>query len=655
MTFKKIFGAALLASTALCEPALALPQGTPQPPPSYYYHAVNQGGMVIGNSYDSAPAFTAACAAAAANNQTLFIPGGQFGFYSTPECDANVTMTPDTILQAMTPGMTAVVNIGSTTTLVKDKRWENGVFDAHNNAVDGVSIKYAYHLDMLNPYVSNQTGKAFNIGDAGTATSSYEIFLFNAHVHRANGYWDSGLSCTVPSGSVGVYWGNVTDSRFLKGEIVSQDIGNYATKSSLVIDTVHAWPRASCGKMSVGFKDSAVGNVYINDHADTPSQYGWWFNSTTPYSTLISPRFTMNDTTITNAIGVYYSQTAYPSATIKDPIFGDASSGGHFATDFQTTIGPGLGLGEISGAKYSPTTSVNGSKFMTKNVMPGFSPTCVHGASQTIVLYGSVSSTWTVPACFTSLTKVEVVGAGGNVAAGNSIGASGGGAYASITSDANFVAGAVLNFQLGAPGGTQGTGSGASGTADTWFDTNTTVLAQGGQSSTTGTGGLGGSSTYGVGTVKFDGGAGGASFSGGGGGGSAGGPVGAGCAGGAGGSSKGAGGAGSPGSAGACSAGGSPTTGIGGSAGTGGAIGGQGWQSTSVLATYGVMGSMWNITTYGGLYGLGSGGGGGGGGSGQAAGGGGPCGGGAGGSGTLGSGTTVRNGGYGCIIITYVQ
>lgn len=656
MTFKKIPGAILLAFAVLASPAFAVPSGTsPQLPPTYYTATI-QGSMLGDGATDNAALLTAACSYAETNNHTLFIPDGIYKINTPVECDANVLMTPDAILQAGTPGMGAVVYVGSTSKLVKDKKWRGGVFDAHNNATDGLFIRYAYHYDVDDVRITDQSTNGINVGDPGTATSSYEVHLQNIHIHRANDYWDSGLSCTIPSTSVGIYWGNATDSRLDLAEPVSQNIGVYATKSSIIISRVHPWPRASCGKMAIAFKDSAVGNTYIADHADTPSQYGWWFNATLPSSALVSPRFTMNDTTITSAIGIYYSQTAYPSTSIYDAIFGDASSGGHFATDFQTTIGGGTQLATITGTHYSPTSSVAGSKFLINNNIPGFSPTCVHGATVTTVLFGSGNSTWTVPSCFTSLTKIEAIGAGGSVAAGNTIGGAGGGAYSAITADANFVANAVLNFQLGLGGGVQGSGSGASGTADTWFDTNAILLAQGGQSTTTSTAGNGGATAQGVGTVKNAGGAGGGSFSGGGGGGGAGGAGGVGGTGGAGASSKGAGGGGSAGASAAGSNGGGGSTGIGGSAGTGGgAIGGQGWQATGTPATYGSLGSAYTITTYGGTYGSGSGGGGGGGGSGQAAGGGGLCGGGAGGSGTLGSGSVVRNGGNGCIVITYVQ
>lgn len=654
MTFKKIFGAsASLGVLLLASPALAVPFSVAPPPPTTYYTA-QQAGMIGDGITDNAATFAAACTFAKAFNHELLIPDGVYEISAPVVCNANVMMTDNAILQASTPGMSAVVTVGDTSTLVKDTFWRGGVIDAHNNANDGMFIRNAAHYDVNGVFVTDQLNNAFNVGDPGTSVPSYEVHLFNIHVHRANDYWDSGLSCTIPSTSVGVFMNYVTDSRIILGEIVSQNIGMNIAKSSMAVEYIHAWPRTSCGNMTIAFKDSGVDNTYYGDHADTPSQYGWFFNSTIPNSELDRPHFTMNSATITGAIGVYFSQAANPYVTIKGAHFDDASSGGGFASDLNTTIGGGTANMNIVGTRYYPTTSVKGSKFLANNVVAGFSPTCIHGATVTTVLFGAGSSSWVVPACFTSLVKIEAIGAGGSVAAGNIIGGAGGGAYSAITSDANFVAGASLNFQLGTAGGAQGTGSGASGLGDTWFDSNTTLLAQGGQSTTTATGGNGGATAQGVGTVKFAGGIGGGSFSGGGGGASSGGPGGPGCNGGAGASSKGGAGAGSPGN-GTCSNGASGSTGIGGSAGTGGSIGGQGWQSTSVLATYGVMGSHWNITTYGGLYGTGSGGGGGGGGSGQVAGGGGGCGGGGGGSGTLGSGTKIAAGGNGCVVITYVQ
>ncbi|MDO8966623.1 glycine-rich domain-containing protein, partial [Algoriphagus sp.] len=112
------------------------------------------------------------------------------------------------------------------------------------------------------------------------------------------------------------------------------------------------------------------------------------------------------------------------------------------------------------------------------------------------------SGSFTVPAGVTSIT-VEVWGAGGrggSRTSNGSAGGGGGGAYS--RSVLTVTPGQVINYYVGFGSLTALPGE------DSWFSSNTTLMAKGGNSVDTNitTGGTGGSAAAGVGDVKFSGG-----------------------------------------------------------------------------------------------------------------------------------------------------
>ncbi len=137
------------------------------------------------------------------------------------------------------------------------------------------------------------------------------------------------------------------------------------------------------------------------------------------------------------------------------------------------------------------------------------------GQTQTITATGS--GTFTVPAGVTSIT-VEVWGAGGRGGSRSSSNgaAAGGGGGAYSRSVLAVTPGQVINYYTGFGSLTAQPGE------DSWFLSNTTVMAKGGNSVDTNvtTGALGGSAAAGFGTVRYSGGNGANSGSDGGGGGS---------------------------------------------------------------------------------------------------------------------------------------
>jgi hypothetical protein len=287
-------------------------------------------------------------------------------------------------------------------------------------------------------------------------------------------------------------------------------------------------------------------------------------------------------------------------------------------------------------------------------------------AVKVVFLTTTGAGTWTVPADWTNVNTVEVIGGGGGGRSSTTGGAGGGGggAYSKATNIATFTPGTTVNnFSVGTGGAAGATGG------DTWFGATTLaaslVGAKGGVGATSATGAAGGASASGfptTGGVRNSGGAGGlgssAALTGGGGGGAAG-PGGVGGTGGAGDTATAGNDAGGGGGAGA----GSTTVGgnggaggtAGGTAGTNatgggsGGVGGLGAGTTPTAAT-----TLWTSTHAPdgsvSVAGASTGGGGGGGGSAAGAGGAGSLYGGAGGGAGNGTGGAGKQG---IIVITY--
>lgn len=199
-------------------------------------------------------------------------------------------------------------------------------------------------------------------------------------------------------------------------------------------------------------------------------------------------------------------------------------------------------------------------------------------ALKTIFITTTGAGSFTIPADWTSVNSIHVLGAGagGKTGAAAASGGGGAGQYRTIT-NITKTPGASITISVGAAGG-----AGANG-GNTWWDGasfNTgTVNAQGGQTTATGTGGVGGSTgTGGSGNNGGPGGVGPTGTSGGGAGGGAAGPGGVGGTGGdgrtgGGGNDFGGSGGGGAGSSAAGGNGAAGTTSAG-AVGTGGATGG---------------------------------------------------------------------------------
>ncbi len=125
-------------------------------------------------------------------------------------------------------------------------------------------------------------------------------------------------------------------------------------------------------------------------------------------------------------------------------------------------------------------------------------------------------TTWTVPADFTSVNKIEVIG-GGASAASNGRTGGGGGAWSQILNSA-LTPNASVNIQIGQGGaGVSGTNTLGNPGTDTWFridggsgapaTTSEGTMAKGGApGATTIVDSLGGAAASGVGSSKFSGG-----------------------------------------------------------------------------------------------------------------------------------------------------
>ena len=290
-------------------------------------------------------------------HRTLYFPDGTYNVSTPIECNSNVWMADQAIIKATAP-MVWVVAVGDSVVSINDTSWKGGVIAANDLAQDGIYLRNFTHYALEHVYITDQLKNGVHVGDSTVGRDNYSAFLYDIHTQRANNWWNKDLSCAIPAGSRGVYFDAVSDSKLDQAELVSSQIGVEVNRSSQIISQVHPWARASCGNMTVAFKDNGIESSYIDDHADTPSKYGWQFYGNTPNSSLVNPRFTMNSQILTSTIGIYYSTTSAPSNSIMNATFSDAGTGGHFAKDLDSAGTLTTSGMLILGTNYSPATSV---------------------------------------------------------------------------------------------------------------------------------------------------------------------------------------------------------------------------------------------------------------------------------------------------------
>jgi hypothetical protein len=160
------------------------------------------------------------------------------------------------------------------------------------------------------------------------------------------------------------------------------------------------------------------------------------------------------------------------------------------------------------------TTDMFGSTVSTSGPW-SIGPGAMKSALKSVVLATTGDGTWTVPADFSRLYAVDVIGAGGT---GNASSAAAGGAafsrgYLSALSAAWSAGTSTVAYHVGAAVATsngENTVFGATTLAAAQsLGSTAAVAAEGGKTNTGSTGGLGGSAANGVGDVKFSGGNGG--------------------------------------------------------------------------------------------------------------------------------------------------
>jgi hypothetical protein len=319
---------------------------------------------------DDTAALQAAADAAQTNAQsTIYIPDGVYPVSVGLRFNCNVIMTPGAVIQATSAmnGASYVVAVGNTTTPVKHKSWNGGVVDAHGYANQGIFIRWVQHYTITQVVVTGAQQYYFHVGDTGSSTASFELHAYDLRCDRANDWWDPGVTAGIVANSIGFYFDNCTDSSLSTSEMIQCFYGCRAAKSSIIFDRVHNYAHAG-GFMHYAFWDNAVSNYYINCHADTPSVYGWFFDSTTPNPSLINPRFTINSLSF-NPVGIYWNGLSNPTASIVASVFGDASSGGTFAKDMDSTGTLSAANLFLVGTTYNPGTVVT-TKNMNTNVYP---------------------------------------------------------------------------------------------------------------------------------------------------------------------------------------------------------------------------------------------------------------------------------------------
>lgn len=319
-------------------------------------------------STDDSAAIQAAANFCLNNNFSLFFPDGVYRTSVGLIINCDVRMTSNAVIQA-TASMPYVVSVGSTTTIVRHKKWVGGNVDCHNFATDGIFLRNVQHYTITQVAVTDPVTNAFHVGDSGTSSPSFEVHAYDLRCDKANDWWDTGLATGIVANTVGFYFENCTDSSLSTSEFIQMQYGCRANLSSILFDKVHNYPHPG-GFMHYAFWDAAISNVYINCHADTPSQYGWYFSSTGAAPKMIAPRATNNNIALTGVpIVIYFNGLNNPAATIVGMQVGDAGSGSIFLKDMDSTGSLSTANICLTGTQYFPSTCVT-TKNMNTNVYP---------------------------------------------------------------------------------------------------------------------------------------------------------------------------------------------------------------------------------------------------------------------------------------------
>lgn len=361
----------------------------------------------------------AAAAAAAYGNGVVYIPvnsGAPFMVTNAVVWPNNASLEIDGWLQA-TASMAAVIQTSATVGFVRGQFFGQGIIDANGVASAGIDLQYV--LGGLNPLNAAQFLSGYTIikdlsiynavangirgGASGATGSSTSIYVQNVHIARPLN--------TAPVGSVGILFGNTTDS-FIDGAMIE----GYQTGVKIAtggdhdfVENVHPWVRTS-SKMPQCFEDDGNFNTWVNNECDTPTVTSGTpvgLNTTGNPALIANNTFYMGTSGGVDNVGIAIQTSGAVSTKITGNLFHGQSSSFRWANDisFGATSATATVLANfdqnvvtVQASQISPAISLPSLATQTANTILG------NGTS------GAASPTaLTAPSCSSSTNALQWV------------------------------------------------------------------------------------------------------------------------------------------------------------------------------------------------------------------------------------------------------
>lgn len=295
---------------------------------------------------DNSPCIAAAAAAAAAyGNGVVYVPvsaGACFVNTSVVLWPNNASLEIDGCLQA-NASMAAVIQTSATVGFVRGQFFGQGIIDANGVASAGIDLQYV--IGGLNPLnaaqflsgytiikdlsIYNAVANGIRCGASGATGSSTSCYVQNVHIARPLN--------TAPVGSVGINFGNTTDS-FIDGAMIE----GYQTGVKIAsggdhdfVENVHPWVRTS-SKMPQCFEDDGNFNTWVNNECDTPTVTSGTpvgLNATGNPALIANNTFYMGTTGGVDNVGIAIQTSGAVSTKITGNLFHGQSSSFRWAQD----------------------------------------------------------------------------------------------------------------------------------------------------------------------------------------------------------------------------------------------------------------------------------------------------------------------------------
>jgi hypothetical protein len=325
--------------------------------------ATNTVSGAAGNyGTDDTAALNAAFTAAYTGNKSVLIPTGTYEVSGTvADPGVAVWMDPQALLQATALNANAVFQYGNVTTpqTKQTPPVYNMSVDANNLANIGQFYRTYQDMVVFNTRTFNWLVNGFQNGDSTLVAGGFRMYGFhayNTHTAMTLGTSQNGSSAVYIQGD---------DSKFFGGDIEDGQVGVTVKGGGELLEGLHVWYHTSRGTQKYSYEDwTNSGNIYVQDEADTPNQYGWYMHGVN--ASIVSPRC-FNGTfggTDNSMVCFHFAQTA-PFATITAPVIAGTDSSHRIAKDWDGATGNLAVIGE----------TVSNVVSTSNNVFPTLKPT----------------------------------------------------------------------------------------------------------------------------------------------------------------------------------------------------------------------------------------------------------------------------------------